>query len=200
MRPTIRQLEYLVALASTLHFRKAAELAKVSQPGLSAQIRALEETLGVTLFERDRRHVLLTPAGEAAVERARVVLAGIDDLVAATSARSAPLTGTLRLGAIPTVGPYLLPEILPALRAGYPELRPLIREDHTDRLVAMLDAGELDVLLLALEAELGDAETEPLFEDPFYLVVDDGHPLAGRKRVRLDDLDGLSTLMLQDGH
>ena len=200
MRPTVRQLEYLVALGATLHFRRAAEVAHVSQPGLSAQIRALEDTLGVKLFERDRRHVLLTPAGAEAVERARAVLAALDDLVAAAGARSAPLTGTLRLGAIPTVGPYLLPEILPALRKEYPELRPLIREDHTDRLIAMLDAGELDVLLLALEADLGDAETEALFEDPFYLVVDASHPLASRKRVRLDDLDGLSTLMLQDGH
>ncbi len=200
MRPTLRQLEYLVAVGETLHFGRAAERAKVSQPGLSAQIAQLEATLGVRLFERNRRRVLATEAGAEAVRRARAVLAAVDELVDTAAQHTQPLTGTLRLGVIPTVAPYLLPAVLPPIRRRYPELRLLLREGHTHDLIAMLMAGELDVLLLALEADLGDARTLALFEDPFYLVAPPDHPLARRKRAKLDDLDGTSVLLLEDGH
>ncbi len=200
MRPTLRQLEYLVALADTLSFRRAAEASFVSQPGLSAQIKELEKTLGVSLFERNRRTVLETPAGKEASRRAREVLAAVDDLVDAASLHRAPLAGDLRLGVIPTVAPYLLPRALPMVRKKHPDLRLLIAEDQTPRLVARLAAGELDVLLLALEADLGDSETLPIFRDPFVLAVPTGHPLAARKRAREDDLTGETVLLLEDGH
>lgn len=200
MRPTLRQLEYLVALSETLSFRRAADATHVSQPGLSAQIRELETTLGVRLFERNRRRVLATPAGEEAARRAREVLAHVDDLIDATSLHRNPLTGSLRLGVIPTVSPYLLPRALPAVRERHPDLRLLLAEDQTPRLVERLADGALDVLLLALETDLGDSDTLPLFRDPFVLVVPSTHSLARRKRVREQDLAGESVLLLEDGH
>lgn len=200
MRPTIRQLEYLIAVGETLHFGRAAERTHVSQPGLSAQIAELERILGVRLFERDRRRVLATPAGSEAVSRARLILAGVDALGESLARHGRPLTGTLRMGVIPTVAPYLLPRVMPAVRERFPELRLLIREDHTDRLLEMLEAGELDVLVLALEADLGDVHTLALFEDPFTLVVGPDHPLSRRKRAKLDDLDTAEVLLLEDGH
>jgi LysR family hydrogen peroxide-inducible transcriptional activator len=200
MRPTVRQLEYLVALADTLHFRRAAEVAFVSQPGLSAQIRQLERLLGVRLFERDRRRVLATPAGEAAARRARHVLSALDTLVDEAGVHAGPLSGRLRLGVIPTVAPYLLPRVLPAARKRYPRLRLLLREDETSRLVERLEDGRLDLLLLALEADLGDAETHALFEDPFLLAAPRGHRLTRRRRVRQGDLEDETVLLLEDGH
>lgn len=200
MRPSLRQLEYLVALGDTLHFGRAAEQAHVSQPGLSTQIAQLEVLLGARLFERDRRTVLATAAGEAAVRRAEAILASVDELVESVARHSAPLSGTLRLGVIPTVAPYLLPAALPAIRKRHPNLRLLIREDHTDRLVRTLMAGDLDLILLALEADLGDTETLALFEDPFYLVAPPDHAMAQRKRAKLDDLSQTDVLLLQDGH
>ncbi len=200
MRPTLRQLEYLVAVSEELHFGHAAAREHVSQPGLSVQIKQLEQILGAPLFERDRRHVLSTPAGEEAAQRARRILAAVDDLSAAVRQVSDPLSGTLRIGVIPTVAPYLLPRILPLVRARYPDLRLLLREAPTHVLVSELGEGELDLVLVALEAELGETEVEPLFEDPFLLVVGQAHPFATRKRVTLRDLDELEVLLLEDGH
>ena len=142
VQPTLRQLEYLVAVARTLNFREAAESCLVTQPALSAQIQQLEAGLGVMLFERDKRHVRVTAAGVDLVERARVILADVDDLVAAAASHSRPLTGTLRLGVIPTVAPYLLPMVLPPLGKAHPELRVLLREEQTARLCEKLRAGE----------------------------------------------------------
>ena len=200
MRPTIRQLEYLVALAETLHFGRAAARAHVSQPGLSAQIKQLEQMLGVTLFERTRRSVLLTPAGEAAVESARRVLSETDGFVDVAQRFANPLEGQLAMGVIPTVGPYVLPRLLPEIRRRYPGLQLSLTEDETRRLVAGVRKGTQDLLLLALEANLGALETFPLFEDPFLLVVATTHPLASRKRVTEDDLHGERVLLLEDGH
>lgn len=200
MRPTLRQLEYLVAVAEHLNFRRAAERCAVTQPALSSQIAQLEKTLGVSLFERDRRRVLLTAAGEAQVTRAREILARVDDAVEAAHVHTEPLAGQLALGVIPTVAPYLLPRSLPALHAHYPDLRLRLREDHTERLVESTLRGELDVLVLALEADLGELDTYPLFEDPFRLAVPPGHPVEKRKTARETDLAGEPVLYLDDGH
>ena len=199
-RPTLRQLEYLSAIADTLSFRQAAEACHVSQPALSTQIQQLERLLGTRLFERDRRSVLPTEAGERAAERARHILAAVDELIAAAQAHREPLSGTLKLGVIPTIAPFLLPRALPRVRARYPALRLWIREEPTARLLQALAAGSMDVLLLALETELGSVRTHPLFEDPFLLAVPPGHRLAGRKRVREADLFDESVLLLEDGH
>jgi LysR family hydrogen peroxide-inducible transcriptional activator len=198
--PTLRQLEYLVAIADLGSFHRAARACGVSQPGLSAQIRQLESLLDLHLLERDRRRVLLTPAGEELVRRARVVLAEARGLVETANALQRPLCGALRLGVIPTVAPYLLPRALARVRRRHPELRLRLREAQTADLVAALERGELDVLLLALEAPLGALETLALFRDPFHVALPASHPLARRRRLREQDLAGQPVLLLDDGH
>jgi LysR family hydrogen peroxide-inducible transcriptional activator len=200
MRPSIRQLEYALAVSEALSFRRAAERCHVSQPALSAQIRELESALGVRLFERDRRKVLVTEAGQEVMLRARAVLLAMDELVGTAELREDPLTGVLRMGVIPTVAPYLLPRVLPRVRKRHPRLRLLLVEDQTSHLVRRLSEGELDLLLLALEADLGEAETLPLFKDTFLLAAPPGHALAGRRSIRESDLAGEQVLLLEDGH
>jgi LysR family transcriptional regulator, hydrogen peroxide-inducible genes activator len=198
---TLRQLQYAVAVADELSFRAAADECHVSQPALSTQLAQLEGALGVRLFERDRRRVLVTAGGRELVERARRVLLEAEDLLAAAKRFGDPLAGTLRIGVIPTISPYLLPHAAPALRAKFERLAIVWVEEKTDVLVRRLDAGELDAALVALEAELGDVESEVVAEDPFVLVAPKGHPLAARRSpARLDELRGESVLLLDDGH
>jgi LysR family transcriptional regulator, hydrogen peroxide-inducible genes activator len=198
---SLRQLQYVVAVADALSFRKAAQLCHVSQPSLSAQLAQLEQVLGVRLFERDRRRVLPTAAGKELIERARRLLVDADDLSAAARRASDPLDGTLRLGVIPTVSPYLLPHVTPGLRHDFPKLTAVWIEDKTDALVRGLETGTLDAALLALEAELGDVEHEIIASDPFLLATAHGDPLgqstAPVERAELRDAD---VLLLDDGH
>lgn len=200
MRPTIRQLEYLVAVAETLHFRKAAQNCAVTQPALSAQIQGLEQLLGIQLFERNRRRVLLTKAGREAVQRARRVLEDCDALAEAARSANEPLAGELRMGVIPTVAPYLLPRVLPCLRENHPKLRLFLREEFTHELVDRLNSGELDCLLLALPVSGGDFEHQLLFHDAFWLALPHGHALLERESVKYDDLKDQEVLLLEDGH
>jgi LysR family hydrogen peroxide-inducible transcriptional activator len=200
MDATLRQLEYAVAVADHGSFHAAARACHVTQPGLSAQVRQLELQLGVTLFERSRPRVLPTRAGEEVVRRARALLAGVIDLEQSARAVAQPLTGTLRFGVIPTVAPYLLPAVLPAVRRRHPKLALRLHEAQTGQLVALLQAGELDLLLLALEADLAGLETWPLFEDPFVAALPAGHRLASRREIREQDLTGEPVLLLADGH
>lgn len=197
---SLHKLRYAVAVADTLGFRKAAERCHVSQPSLSAQVRELEETLGVALFERDRRRVLLTASGAELLVRARRVLAEADELLAAATRFGDPLAGTLRLGVIPTIAPYLLPEAMPAVGARFPRLTLLFREDKTQALLEGLAAGELDAAILALEAEIGDLAHAPIASDPFVLALPRGHALARKRRVCTADLDGATVLLFDDGH
>ncbi len=199
-RPSVRQLEYLVAVAKSLNFREAARQCHVSQPALSAQIARLEETLGVTLLERDRRRVLLTAVGEEVVKRAQRVLSDMDDLAEAAAAHSEPLAGVLRMGVIPTVAPYLVPRALAGLRRRLPKLEILLREEQTSRLVELAETGQLDVLLLALEADLGDLQTLPVFRDPFVFACNKQHALCARQTIREGDLADQRVLLLDDGH
>ena len=199
-RPTLRQLEYFVALAERLNFRKAAESCFVSQPALSAQIAQLEGLLGVKLFERDRRGVQLTAAGDALLPGARETLASSDRLGQLAKSLGAPLTGPLRLGVIPTVGPYLLPKVLPAVSEAFPDLQVFLREDMTDRLLEQLEEGRLDLLLLAIDIDLGNVTTLPLFSDPFVLAVPAGDELAQANEVSVSDLEGRDVLLLDEGH
>ena len=201
MRPSIRQLEYLVALGASRHFGRAARACAVTQPALSLQIRQLEELLGVKLFERSRRQVLVTPAGERMIERARQALQRVDDLLDEARAAQRPFTGRLSLGVIPTVAPYLLPRALPAVRAAWPGLELLLREDQTQRILARLRGGELELLLLALPVEGDDLEALPLFEEPFVLAVPASHPLArGHGPVTEAALAGEPVVLLEEGH
>lgn len=200
MRCSVRQLECLVAVSKHLNFRAAARDCHISQPALSAQIARLEEILGVTLFERNRRRVLLTPVGDVVVQRAKKLLADLDDLDVVARANADPLAGQLRLGVIPTIAPYLMPRVLPTLRAVCPNLELLLREEQTARSLALLGEGKLDAVLLALEAELGEVSTLPLFRDPFVFAAAAGHPLAQRKSVKTADLQSQRVLLLEDGH
>ncbi|NMO19654.1 LysR family transcriptional regulator [Pyxidicoccus fallax] len=198
---TLRQLQYFVAVAEALSFRKAAERCHVSQPSLSAQIAQLEGALGVQLFERDRRRVLLTPVGLELVERARRLLVEVDALTEAAKRAGDPLSGTLRLGVIPTVSPYLLPAVAPTLRKRFPRLTVRWLEDKTEVLVRDLDRGALDAALVALEAEVGDVESAVLAEDPFFLVTPRDHPLGQKKgEATPAELRGQDVLLLDEGH
>lgn len=198
---TLRQLQYIVAVADLRSFRGAAARCHVSQPSLSAQVAQCEDLLGVRLFERTRRRVELTGAGEALVAKMREVLVLADDLVDAASALGDPLTGVVRVGAIPTVAPYLLPEVAPALREALPRIEVRWVEDKTANLVAQIGRGELDAAIVALEAELGEVEHTVLGSDPFVFAAAPDHPLAkGRGKVRLEELDGEAVLLLDDGH
>ena len=184
-RPRLRQLQYAVAVADARSFRRAAEQCGVSQPSLSAQLAQLEGALGVRLFERDRRRVLLTPAGEELIERARRVLVDADDLVDAARRLGDPLAGTLAIGVIPTISPYLLPAAAPAIRRAHPRLTVRWREDKTENLARDLHAGRLDAALLALEADLGGPlQREVIGRDPFVLATPRAHPLAKKARAR----------------
>lgn len=198
---TLRQLQYVVAVAERRSFRQAAEACRVAQPSLSAQVAQVEDLLSVRLFERDRRKVVVTAAGAAFVARARAILLEADGLQDAARTLGDPLAGPLRLGVIPTVGPYLLPEVAPALRARFPRLRFLWTEDKTASLVERLGRAELDGALVALEAELGDLPRVVLGKDPFVFAAPPGHALASSRRA-LDprDLDGEQVLFLDDGH
>ncbi len=198
--PSFRQLRYLVAIAEHGHFGRAAIACNVTQSTLSAGIRELEGLLGASLVDRTTRTVFLTPLGEELTERARRLIAEAEELVGAAEAARAPLAGTVRLGVIPTVAPFLLPRVLPALRRAYPDLRLLLREDLSARLAESLLKGALDVLLLALPYDCGDVEETTLFEDGFELACRADNPLATKAGVRSDDLAGAPLLLLEDGH
>jgi len=198
--PSLRQLGYLVELAERLNFRAAAEAQFVTQSTLSAGIKELESVLGVQLVERDKRSVRLTAIGEDVVARARDLLAGANDLTEIAKSSLAPLSGPLRLGVIPTIAPYLLPEVLPPLRKAHPELRLFLREDLTGRLLERLRAGTLDIALIALPYDTGDLHARELFKDEFWFVAREDDPAAREKEIALRKLDTGEVLLLEEGH
>jgi LysR family transcriptional regulator, hydrogen peroxide-inducible genes activator len=197
---SLRQLQYIVAVADTLGFHKAAARCHASQPTLSAQVQQLESVLGVRLFERDRRRVLVTSAGEDIVARARRILVEVGDLIAAATRLREPFAGTLRIGVIPTIAPYLLPEIMPKIGVKYPKLALVFREEKTADILRELAEGTLDAGLLALEADVGDVAHAVIAKDPFVAALPKGHPLARRKRLALSDLQDARVLLLDEGH
>lgn len=198
---TLRQLQYIVAVAERKGFRRAAQDCHVAQPSLSAQIAQVEEALGVQLFERDKRRVMLTAAGQTLLGRARTVLLTAAELADAARTLADPFAGTLRIGVIPTIGPYLLPEIAPVLRKRYPKLTFVWSEDKTAVLTAKLARMELDGAILALESDIGDLPYAVLGKDPFVFAAPPGHPLAASKRpVKPVELEGQHVLLLDDGH
>jgi LysR family hydrogen peroxide-inducible transcriptional activator len=196
----LRDLSYLVALADLRHFGRAADACHVSQPTLSTQVRKLEEELGVALVERAPRQVMLTPAGSDIVERARRVLAEVAQMRETARRTTDPEAGSVRLGLFPTLGPYLLPHVVPGLRARFPRLELLLVEEKTETLVAMLRAGRLDAAVLALPLHDEGLHCEPLFAEPFMLAVPAGHPLAERRELPLSALAHEHLLLLEDGH
>ncbi len=198
--PTLRQLQFLVAIADDGSFSRAADSCHVTQPTLSAAIKETEALLGVQLVEREARGATLTAAGEAVVARARTVLAEAQDLVAVAREAGAPLTGEFRLGAIPTIAPFVLPDTLSALRKAYPELKLYLREDLTDRLLDALRTRTLDAALIALPWEAPGIETETLCDDEFLFVCPADHQLSNKNGLDLADLTHEDVLLLEDGH
>jgi len=196
----LRDLSYLVALAEYRHFGRAAEASFVSQPTLSTQIRKLEDELGVALVERTPRKVLLTETGREIARRARAVLSQVDEIKSIAQRTRDPESGTIRLGIFPTLGPYLLPHVIPRLRERFPRLELLLREEKTEQVLHMLREGTLDAGILALPVHDDSLHTEFLFEEPFVLAVPSGHELAGRRSLHMDDLSQQNLLLLEDGH
>jgi LysR family hydrogen peroxide-inducible transcriptional activator len=196
----LRDLKYLIALADHRHFGRAAAACFVSQPTLSTQIRKLEEELGVPLVERAPRKVMMTPSGRDAAERARRIVAEVEQMKESARRSRDPEAGTVRLGMFPTLGPYLLPHVIPRIRERFPNLELLLVEEKSDVLLARLREGRLDAGLLALPVQDDQLHSEFLFEEPFLLAVPESHPLAQRDSLSLGELSQQKLLLLEDGH
>ncbi len=196
----LRDLKYLVALADLRHFGKAADACFVSQPTLSTQIRKLEDELGVALVERAPRKVMLTAAGQDVVLRARRIVAEVEQMKESARRSRDPESGSMRLGVFPTLGPYLLPHIVPQLRERFPQLELLLVEEKSDVLLQRLRDGKLDAALLALPVHDEQLHAELLFEEPFVFAAPQRHPLAARASVSMAQLSDETLLLLEDGH
>ncbi len=197
---TLQDLRYVVTLAEARNFARAAKACYVSQPTLSTQIKKLEDELGLALFERTNKRVMPTPAGFELIAQARVVLEEAEKLRQMAQQALDPMAGPLRLGVIPTLGPYLLPHLVPQLRADYPRLSLYLREDLTANLIKRLRAGSLDAILLALPVRTDGLELIELFREPFVMALPKDSPMAGKSEVMETDLMGVPLLLLEDGH
>jgi LysR family hydrogen peroxide-inducible transcriptional activator len=196
----LKDLRYLVAVADTRHFGRAAERSFVSQPTLSAQLKKLEEYLGVQLIERAPKRVSLTAAGEEIVERARRILDAGDEIVEIAKGHRDPLAGRLKLALLPTIGPYLLPNVAAKLRKGLPRLELMLYEYQTDPMLEKLHSGEIDVGILALPAQMDGLDTYELYKEPFMVAMPADHRLSSRATIRAEDLHHETLLLLEDGH
>jgi LysR family hydrogen peroxide-inducible transcriptional activator len=198
---SLRQLQYVVAVADWLSFNRAADECHVSQPSLSLQIAELERVLAIKIFDRDRHRVALTAAGRDFVESARAVLRAAEALGETARRCTDPLSGTLRIGVIPTISPYWLPELTPALQKVYPQLRVMWLEDKTRALVHALQTDAIDAALLALEAEIGEVERQVIAKDPFVLVAPAESPLVAKSApAKAAELHGATVMVLDDEH
>jgi LysR family hydrogen peroxide-inducible transcriptional activator len=198
--PTTKQLRYFVALEQYEHFGKAAESCFVSQPAFSVAIKELENMLNIQLVDRTNKNVTVTSLGRDIARQARVVLRDLEDMVDIARGNQAPLTGQLKLGVIPTIAPFLLPKLLPALRKSYPELKLYLKEDLTDRVYERLMDGELDLILIALPYELRNVTDMPLFDDHFFLAHHQHSAFVDPARYNMNALPTDSILLLEDGH
>ncbi len=198
--PSLKQLEYLLALAEEGHFGKAARRCNITASTLSAGIRDLEEVLGVSLAERSKRHVLMTSIGTELASRAGALLRDAEDLMALAASNRGPMVGELKFGVIPTISPFLLPLVLPALNAQYPRLRLILREEQTAPLLDRLRTGDIDIALIALPYALQGLSSRVLFEDRFEFACYPGHHLAQAAMVSAADLAEQSLMLLEDGH
>jgi LysR family hydrogen peroxide-inducible transcriptional activator len=196
----LKDLRYLVAVADTRHFGRAAERSFVSQPTLSAQLKKLEDYLGVQLVERAPKRVSLTAAGEEIVERARRILEASDEIVELAKGHCDPLSGRLKLALLPTIGPYLLPNVAGRLRKQLPRLELMLYEYQTDLMLEKLHSGEIDVGILALPVPLEGLDSHELYKEPFMVAMPSGHRLGSRAQIRVQDLSNETLLLLEDGH
>jgi LysR family transcriptional regulator, hydrogen peroxide-inducible genes activator len=196
----LKDLRYLVAVADARHFGKAAEKCFVSQPTLSAQLKKLEDYLGVQLIERQPKNVSLTEAGEQIVARARRILEASDEVVTLARAHRDPLAGRLSVALLPTIGPYLLPRVSQPIRKGLGRLELRLYEYQTGPMLEKLEAGEIDLGILALPVDGEGLEARELYAEPFTVALPDQHRLAKRDSIKVEDLDGETLLLLEDGH
>jgi len=196
----LKDLKYLVALSDTGHFGKAAERTFVSQPTLSAQLKKLEEYLGVKLVERQPKNVQLTDVGKQIVVRARRMLDESEEIIALARSNTDPFAGKLKVGLIPTIGPYLLPRIMPKIRKAVPHLGLMLYEYQTEPLLKRLRDGEIDLGIMALPALQDGLETRTLYEEAFTVALPTHHPLAAKSTIKVADLKGQTLLLLEDGH
>ena len=196
----MKQLQYLVALADTQHFGRAAERCYITQSTLSAGIRDLEAVLGIPIAERSNRHVLITRVGMRIAERARALLRDAEEVMELARAGRSPMTGEMRLGVIPTISPFLLPRILPLLRERFPELTIYLTEEQTALILTRLEEGELDAALIALPYETEDLNVDVIFEDEFLFACHRTHALAGTDEFSLEALAGEHLMLLSEGH
>ena len=196
----LKDLRYLVAVADTRHFGRAAERTFVSQPTLSAQLKKLEEYLGVQLIERAPKRVSLTPAGDEIVARARRIVEASEEIVELAKGHSDPLAGRLKLALLPTIGPYLLPNVAAKLRKHLPRLELMLYEYQTDVMLEKLHSGEIDVGILALPVQLDGLDTYELYKEPFTVAMPANHRLSSRASIRIEDLRDETLLLLEDGH
>lgn len=196
----LRDLHYIVAVADLQSFGQAAERCFISQPTLSMQIKKLEDSLGVQLFERTNKKVMITEAGSAIVESARRILEEANNIKQIAATAQDPLAGNLRLGAFPTLAPYLFPALVPAIKQNLPKIRLILVEEKTEQLLSQLSKGDLDMALLALPIDDELLDSVALFEDEFFLAVSSEHPLSEKTKVEQADLLGQSLLLLDEGH
>lgn len=199
-RVNLRDLKYILAVAETRHFGRAAERCFVSQPTLSGQIKKLEDELGVVIFERTNRSVEITPVGERILDHARLALEQAKAIEQVAHASQDPLAGALRIGAIPTLSPYLMPLVLMPLKQCCPKLRLILSEEITEALLGRLSRHEIDAALLATAVDETEFDTIPLFEEPFWLAYPKRDPLGTREIISADDLEQAELLLLADGH
>jgi LysR family hydrogen peroxide-inducible transcriptional activator len=198
--PSLRQLRYFVAIAQELSFTRAAEVCFVGQSTLSAGLKELEDGLGIRLVERDRKNVAITPVGREILERARAILAASEDLVEYAEAAGKPMAGTIRLGVIPTIAPFLLPNVLPDIRTRFPSLKIALREDLTANLLTRLAEHQLDFILIALPYETSGLLVQELFDDEFWLVAREDDPALKGKEIHLPAKMAERLLLLEEGH
>ncbi len=198
--PTIKQLRYLIALEKHLHFGKAAEACFVTQSAFSVAIKELESILNTSLVDRTNRSVVFTSTGTLVAQQARLAIFDIEGIIDIAKSNQEPLSGQLKMGVIPTIAPFLLPRILPAIRKKYPKLELYLKEEQTSRIHQLLLDGELDILLLALPVDLISTESLSIFNDPFMLAYHKGTDLIDPKNFSPNKLNKESILLLEDGH
>jgi LysR family hydrogen peroxide-inducible transcriptional activator len=196
----IRDLKYLTAIAKYGHFGKAAKACHISQPALSMQIKRLEDYLGVKLFERSNKTVMLTEHGRLLAEKANLILDHVEDFIQASKLDTDPLAGELKLGIIPTIAPYLLPKIFPNLKSHFPKLAIYLIEEQTHLLLDKLKNGDIDAAVLALPTDQTNLTEMHLFDDEFFLAVSNNHFLANRKSIKPIDIENMNLLLLEEGH
>lgn len=198
--PTIKQLRYLIALAETEHFGRAAEACFVSQPAFSVAIKELENLLNVRLVDRTNKSVTITGIGKRVIQQARLCISDAEGVVDIANDYQAPLTGRLQMGVIPTVAPFLLPKVLPAIRKHFPKLELYLKEDQSENIYHQLMSGQLDILLLALPYPMKNTEQVVLFKDKFLLASRTKSKLLDSQQYKFNQLDSESILLLEEGH